>query len=170
VTVGVIGFYTTLAHLIPQLQSEVPASVSLSGASTEAMVAAGGQLYNQVCTACHGLGTRAPNLLTDHAGRGPIGARCAEALGSGCKDYLHTSLLNPGDSVLDGFQNIMPAMTTQLGGDQIWAVVAYLQSQGGDVTVTSADLEAGGGAPGSRWNHRPPSAAHPERLPRLSRD
>lgn len=149
VTVGVIGFYTAVAHLIPQLQSEVPAAVSLgAGASAEELVAAGEQIYNQVCTACHGLGTRAPNLLTDQAGRGPIGERCAAALGAGCKDYLHRSLLSPGDSVLPGFQNIMPVMTTQLGGDQMWAVVAYLQSLGGEVTVSAADLEAPAGGAG----------------------
>ena len=150
VTVGVIGFYTAVAHLIPQLQSEVPAAVSLgSGASTEELVAAGEQVFNQVCTACHGLGTRAPNLLTDHAGQGPIGQRCAAALGERCKDYLHRSLLSPGDSLLSGFQNIMPVMTTQLDGDQIWAVVAFLQSQGGEVTVSGSDLEAAGGGAGA---------------------
>jgi len=145
VTLGVIGFYTTVAHVIPQLQSEVPAAVSLgAGASTEELVAAGEQVYNQVCTACHGLGTRAPNLLIDHAGLGPVGARCAAARG-GCKDYLHRSLLSPGDSVVPGFQNIMPVMTTQLGNDQIWAVVAFLESQGGEVTVTAADFQAASG-------------------------
>ena len=150
VTVGVVGFYTMVAHLIPQLQSEVPAAVSLgSGASTEELVAAGEQVFNQVCTACHGLGTRAPNLLTDHAGQGPIGQRCAAALGERCKDYLHRSLLSPGDSLLSGFQNIMPVMTTQLDGDQIWAVVAFLQSQGGEVTVSASDLEAAGGGEGA---------------------
>ena len=150
VTVGVIGFYTAVAHLIPQLQSEVPAAVSLgSGASTEELVAAGEQVFNQVCTACHGLGTRAPNLLTDHAGQGPIGQRCAAALGERCKDYLHRSLLSPGDSLLSGFQNIMPVMTTQLDGDQIWAMVAFLQSQGGEVTVSGSDLEAAGGGAGA---------------------
>ncbi|MBI3081969.1 MAG: c-type cytochrome [Gemmatimonadetes bacterium] len=150
VTVGVIGFYTMVAHLIPQLESEVPAPVSLgSGASTDQLVAAGEQIYHQVCTACHGLGTRAPNLLTDHAGRGPIGERCLAVLGEGCKDYLHRSMLSPGDSVLPGFQNIMPVMTTQLGGDQIWAVVAFLQSQGGEVTVSASDLESAEGAAGA---------------------
>jgi len=144
---AVIGFYTMVAHLIPQLQSEVPASVSLGAdASAEERAAAGEQLFNQVCTACHGLGTRAPNLLTDHAGLGPIGARCAAARGATCKEYLHQSLLAPGDSIVPGFQNIMPVMTTQLGGDQIWAVVAFLQSQGGEVTVSSSDLETAAGA------------------------
>ncbi|HWP38255.1 MAG TPA: c-type cytochrome [Gemmatimonadales bacterium] len=157
VALSVIGFYTTIAHLIPQLESEVPAAVSLgAGASPEELVTAGEQIYNQVCTACHGLGTRAPNLQADHAGQGPIGQRCAAQLGERCKDYLHRSLVTPGDSVLAGFQNIMPAMTTQLGNDQIWAVVAYLQSQGGEVTVSASDLDqtaggagaSGGGAPG----------------------
>lgn len=144
---GVIGFYTTIAHVIPQLQSEVPAAVSLgSGASPEELAAAGQPIFNQICTACHGLGTRAPNLLTDHAGLGPIGARCVAARGAGCKEYLHQSLLHPGDSIVPGFQNIMPAMTTQLSGEQIWAVVAYLQSQGGEVTVTADDLRGAGAA------------------------
>src|ERR687883_566474 len=61
----VIGFYTTVAHVIPQLQSEVPESLDLSSnASPEALVAAGERVYNGAggCTACHGLGTRA-----DHA-------------------------------------------------------------------------------------------------------
>jgi mono/diheme cytochrome c family protein len=142
VALGVIGFYTMVAHLIPQLESEVPTAVTLgAGASPEELVAAGELLYNQVCTACHGLGTRAPNLLTDHAGQGPIGQRCVATLGEACKEYLHRSLVAPGDSLLAGFQNIMPAMTTQLGNDQMWAVVAYLQSLGGEVTVSGADLE-----------------------------
>lgn len=153
---AVIGFYTMVAHLIPQLQSEVPASVSLGAdASAEELAAAGEQLFNQVCTACHGLGTRAPNLLTDHAGLGPIGARCAAARGATCKEYLHQSLLAPGDSIVPGFQNIMPVMTTQLGSDQIWAVVAFLQLQGGEITVEASDLASTGGASSAA----PPAAA-----------
>ncbi|HEX9582284.1 MAG TPA: c-type cytochrome [Gemmatimonadales bacterium] len=149
--VAVIGFYTMVAHIIPQLQSEVPAAVSLdANASPEELAAAGEQIYNQICTACHGLGTRAPNLVADHAGLGPIGSRCGAARGEACKEYLHQSLVAPGDSIVPTFQNIMPVMTTQMGGDQIWAVVAFLQSQGGEVTVTAADLEgaaATGAAP-----------------------
>jgi mono/diheme cytochrome c family protein len=148
VTLAVIGFYTTVAHLIPQLQSEVPSAVSLgSGTSPEELVAAGDRIFHQICTACHGLGTRAPNLLTDHAGKGPIGARCAAAFGPRCKDYLHRSLIAPGDSIVPGFQNIMPPMGSQLTAQQIWAVVAFLESQGGEVTVTAADLASAGPAP-----------------------
>lgn len=152
---AVIGFYTAVARIIPQLQSEVPQPVVVGAESSpEELITAGEGVYSTVCTACHGLGTRAPNLLSDHAGLGPIGARCLARLGAGCKDYLSTSLTSPGDSVLEGFANIMPDMQTQLDANQIWAVIAYLQSQGGEMTVTGEDIQrtagtvatAGGGA------------------------
>ncbi|GBD31932.1 MAG: hypothetical protein KatS3mg081_2352 [Gemmatimonadales bacterium] len=142
-SLAVIGFYTLVAHIIPQLQSEVPAQVAVGpGASPEELAAAGERIYSTVCTACHGLGTRAPNLVTDHEGLGPIGARCLARFGDRCKDYLYHSLTAPGDSVVPGFANIMPDMRTQLDANQIWAVIAYLQSQGGEITVTSQDLES----------------------------
>jgi mono/diheme cytochrome c family protein len=142
----VIGFYTAIAHAIPQLQSEVPEALSLSSdASPEALVAAGEKIFNGAggCTTCHGLGTRAPNLLTDHAGQGPIGARCGTRKpGMDCKAYLYESLVKPAAYVVAGFDPIMPDMSKQLTPDQLWAVVAYLQSQGGEVTVTGNDLQA----------------------------
>ena len=79
VTLAVCGFYTGIAHIIPQLESEVPQALALGADVTpEALVAAGKRVYEGSggCTACHGLGARAPNLLTDHGGAGTIGARC----------------------------------------------------------------------------------------------
>lgn len=158
-SLAVIGFYTLVAHIIPQLQSEVPAQVAVGpGASPEELAAAGERIYSTVCTACHGLGTRAPNLVTDHGGLGPIGTRCLARFGSGCKDYLYHSLTAPGDSVVAGFANIMPDMRTQLDPNQIWAVIAYLQSQGGEITVTSQDLEAATSSPTSPAAAASPSA------------
>ncbi|MGH7718185.1 MAG: c-type cytochrome [Gemmatimonadaceae bacterium] len=150
----VIGFYTAVAHVIPQLESEVPEALAFSGEVTpEALVAAGEKVYNGAggCTACHGLGTRAPNLLTDHAGEGSIGARCgSRQQGMDCKAYLYQAMTAPGAHMVPGFENIMPDMRRQLGEDQIWATIAFLQSQGGEVTVTGADLPTsapGGAAP-----------------------
>jgi len=143
----VIGFYTTIAHVIPQLQSDVPQALDLSaGVTPEALVAAGERVYNGAggCVACHGLGTRAPNLLTDHAGQGPIGARCGTH-DKDCKTYLHEALTNPSTYLVPGFEAIMPDMRRQLSEDQIWAVIAFLQSQGGEVTVTSADIPKAAG-------------------------
>jgi len=143
--IAVVGFYTMVAHVIPQLESEVPESLDLSSdASPEALVAAGERVYNGAggCTACHGLGTRAPNVMTDHAGEGAIGARCGDREpGKNCKAYLWESLTQPGAYLVAGFENIMPDMRRQLPEDQIWAVIAFLQSQGGEVTVTGADLQ-----------------------------
>src|SRR2546428_13132530 len=44
----------------------------------------------------------------------------------------------------------MPVMAKQLSPQQIWAVIAFLESQGGTVDVTASDIpaEGGAGAPG----------------------
>ena len=154
----VVGFYTAVAHVIPQLQSEVPEALDLkAGVTPEALVAAGERVYNGAggCTACHGLGTRAPNLLTDEKGQGPIGARCGRReSGKDCKTYLHESLTKPGAFVVAGYEPIMPDMSRTLSPQQIWALVAYLESLGGSVDVTTSDIPQAsqltpGGSPGS---------------------
>jgi len=117
------------------------------------LVAAGEQVYTGIggCTTCHGLGTRAPNLLTDEKGTGPIGTRCAtREPGKSCKQYLYESLDNPGAFVASGYEAIMPVMTRQLPPNQIWALIAFLESQGGTVDVTASDIPASpGSGPGS---------------------
>ena len=144
--------YTALANMIPQVQSEVPQELSFAeGATPEELIAAGEQLYAGAggCTACHGLGTRAPNLLTDHGGTGQIGARCnGRVPGLNCKQYLHQSLIEPNEHVVEGFDPIMPDMRRTLSPLQIWALVAYLESLGGEVTVTTEDLAEAEGASG----------------------
>lgn len=159
VGLAVILLYTGIAHVIPQLHSEVPKAINLgANVSPEALAAAGEQIFNGAggCTACHGLGTRAPNLLTGSDGQGPIGQRCTTRLGDRCKEYLFTSLANPTDSVVPGFQPIMPNMRQQLPGEeQLWALIAFLQSQGGTITVTPEDLAS------AKANAPAPTAAAP---------
>lgn len=146
VVLGTIGLYTLLANAIPQIESDVPQELSFGGeVTTDQMVEAGADLYEGAggCTACHGLGTRAPNLLTGEGSQGPIGARCADRVGGmDCKAYLHASMVEPGAYVVEGYQPIMPDMRRTLSDAQIWALVAYLESQGGDVTVTAEDMAA----------------------------
>ncbi len=149
VVLATIAVYTLLANAIPQVQSEVPEELSFgAGVTAEQLVAAGDQLYQGAggCTACHGLGTRAPNLLTDEGGTGTIGSRCATRVsGKDCKAYLHESLTEPNAFVVGGYQPIMPDLRRTLSGAQIWALVAYLQSLGGEVTVSAEDVAAAGG-------------------------
>jgi mono/diheme cytochrome c family protein len=144
VTLVVLAFYTMVANVIPQLQSEVPETLELSlGVTTEELVVAGERIFNGAggCTACHGLGTRAPNLVTDHAGEGLIGARCGTREPNvDCKAYLYESMTSPNKFVVRGFEPIMPDVRRQLSEEQIWATIAYLQAQGGEVTVTADDI------------------------------
>jgi mono/diheme cytochrome c family protein len=146
VVLGTIGLYTLLANAIPQIESEVPGELSFSGdVSAEQLIEAGDELYNGAggCTACHGLGTRAPNLLVAEGSLGPIGGRCgARVQGEDCKTYLHRSLVDPHAHVVEGYQPIMPDMSKTLSDAQIWSLVAFLESQGGEVTVNAADLQA----------------------------
>lgn len=153
VVLGTVGAYTLIANAIPQVESDVPETLDLSGTVTTAqLVQAGRDLFEGAggCTSCHGLGTRAPNLRTDHAGEGAIGQRCGTRVeGMDCKAYLHASLVDPGAYVVEGFQPIMPDMSRTLSDQQIWALVAFLEDQGGEVTVTADDFAetpaAGGG-------------------------
>jgi mono/diheme cytochrome c family protein len=109
------------------------------------LVAIGERIFNGAggCTACHGLGTRAPNLLTSEGTAGPIGARCGNRKpGMSCKDYLYESITKPTAFVVAGYQPIMPDMTRTLPAEQVWAVIAFLESQGGTVDVTADDVHS----------------------------
>ena len=129
VVLGTLAVYTWVANSIPQLESVVPEELSFSADVTEAeLVAAGQELFNggAGCLVCHGLPTRAPNLLTDHGGEGTIGQRCATRVpGADCKTYLYESLTNPTAYVLEGFDP-MVFLARVFSGAQIWALVAFL--------------------------------------------
>jgi hypothetical protein len=144
--IGVLGLYTLVANMIPQMQSEVPKAIDMSGDVTpQQLVAIGEGIFNGAggCTACHGLGTRAPNLLTSEGSLGPIGTRCgARKPGMSCKDYLYESITKPTAYIVPGYQPIMPDMTRTLPAEQVWAVIAFLESQGGTVDVTADDVHS----------------------------
>ena len=139
---GTLAVYTAVANMIPQVESDVPVELDLSAdVSAEELVAAGEQVFNGAggCTACHGLGTRAPDLL------GVAGSACStREPGKECKTYLYEAMTSPTAYVVEGFQPIMPDMSRTLSQQQVWAAVAFLQSQGGTVTVTAEDFASGG--------------------------
>lgn len=146
VTAVTIGAYLVVANIIPQLESDLPPEVAIGEDVTpEELVDLGRQLYEGAggCLACHAEtpGARGPNLRTDYRGQGPIGARCGERVpGLDCKDYLHQALVRPQEAILDDWPPIMPPADRALTQPQIWAIVAYLESHGGEVTVTAADI------------------------------
>lgn len=147
VVIGTVTLFTLVSMWIPQVESEVPEELTFSGEVTaDELVRAGQQLYGGAggCLACHGTGARAPLLLEDEGDGDPIGVRCHDQVpGMDCKEYLWESMVDPGAYVVDGYDNIMPDMRRTLSEAQIWSIVAYLQSQGGEVTVDAADIDLG---------------------------
>jgi mono/diheme cytochrome c family protein len=151
VVIGTIATFTFIANAIPQLQSEVPVVLDFDlNVTPEDLIESGEILFNGAgaCFTCHTLGERAPTLLTDHEGTGPIGVRCANRVpGQDCKAYLYSSMVDPEAYLVEGFAPIMQDQSRSLSNAQIWALVAYLQSVGGEVTVTGADIaETDGGS------------------------
>lgn len=146
VVLGTLGTYTLVASSIPQIESEVPEELAFGADVTEAeLVSAGQELFDGAggCTACHGLGTRAPNLISDEGGTGTIGQRCGTRVeGEDCQQYLWKSMVDPTAYVVEGYDPIMADQRRILSNNQIWAVIAYLQDQGGTVTVTAEDIAA----------------------------
>ena len=51
-------------------------------------------------------------------------------------------MMDPEAYMVEGYGPIMPKQDRMLTMPQIWALVAYMQSVGGEVTVTAADLQA----------------------------
>jgi mono/diheme cytochrome c family protein len=153
---AVMGAYTWYANSIPQIESKPPEELSLEGGNVtpQQLVAAGEQIFKGKgqCTTCHGIG---------QAGRGPdlagVGARAgARKPGTSGTAYLVESLLHPGAVVVERFPNIMPDVSRPpigLNRSELWAAVAFLESQGGTVAVKLDDIPAtaaagaGGGAP-----------------------
>ncbi|MEX2528738.1 MAG: c-type cytochrome [Gemmatimonadota bacterium] len=157
VVLATIALFTLIANIIPQVQSDVPMEVAFGAdVSPEELVAAGEQLYHGAggCTACHAetAGARAPNLATDYQGLGSIGERCGDRVaGMACKEYLFTALVRPMEDMVDDYPPIMPPVDRAMSPPQVWALVAYLESLGGEVTVSGADIPQtpAGGEPGA---------------------
>ena len=145
--IAVIALIAGFASLIPQLESPAPEVVEISGELSGAeLVDLGRSVFESAeagCLACHGLGReglRAPDL----AG---IGSRAAERIpGKSAEEYIRESLGDPCAFVVEGYDCIMPQTLLQtLGPAKITALIAFLQSQGGEVTVRLTAEEASGG-------------------------
>lgn len=146
----VMGAYTYYANSIPQIESRPPQELSLEGGNVTPaqLVKAGEEIFKTkgTCEICHNIGrkgTRAPDL----AG---VGGRAAKAkAGMSAKQYLVESLINPNAFLVEGYPPIMPAVDKPpiaLNRSELWALTAFLQSQGGTVDVALNDIPATAGA------------------------
>ncbi|MBI4391672.1 MAG: cytochrome c [candidate division NC10 bacterium] len=141
---AVIAAYSLYANSIPQIESRPPEELTAEAGTLgpEALAQAGERIFfgKGACSVCHTIhqaGGRGPDLMG-------VGARAATRKpGMSGTAYLVESLVNPTAFVVPGYPPIMPPATRPpvgLNRTELLAVIAYLQSLGGQVTVREVDL------------------------------
>ncbi|ETW96927.1 MAG: hypothetical protein ETSY1_24660 [Candidatus Entotheonella factor] len=167
--VALIAFFLYVGNSIPQTRKDPPKDLELSvDMSQEDFIKTGEQIFygKGTCALCHPIGEhgeRCPDL----AGLGERAeARVQEAAYNGTAEngpeYLVESLHDPGVYVVDKYQPSMPALGRQLNDLEMVALVSFLQSLGGEVTVDGKTTFAkyrGGGAAAPASAAAPPAAA-----------
>jgi len=138
--VGATGFYTVVGQLVPQKEVQPPKETELKKEMTaDELVKAGKDIMEGkgLCTTCHTFGKSGALRFPDLAG---IGARAATRRpGHSDVAYLAESIYDPNVFIVPGFNPGMPVINKPpigLSDQEILAVIAYLQAQGGKVTVT----------------------------------
>lgn len=147
VIIFLCAFFTYFANTIPQVEYHPPENIEIAANLTgEGLAKIGKEIFEGKgnCLLCHtvnGDGLRAPDL----AGVGERAGTRIESYSS--EDYLFESLYFPPKYVVEGYAPSMPAVNkppSQLTEVEMAAVVAFLQSMGGEITVTvitKADFE-----------------------------
>ncbi len=141
-SLAVIWFYAFVAGLVPESSTAVSLT-ELDWSDPDAVAEQGALVFNGKgqCSACHTVDPSAP------PGRCPdltdIGITAANRVpGMAAKDYLIESLYEPEKYLVTGYGKIMPPVwkaPIALSKLEIEAVIAYLQSQGGEIDPTPFD-------------------------------
>lgn len=141
-SLAVIWFYAFVAGLVPESSTAVSVT-ELDWSDPDAVAELGALVFNGKgqCAACHTVDTSAP------PGRCPdltdIGVNAATRVsGMEAKAYLIESMYQPANFLVPGYGKIMPEVwkpPINLSKLEIEAVIAYLQSQGGEIDPTPFD-------------------------------
>jgi len=177
-TVATTAFYTLVGQLVPQKEVLPPKETVLAKEMTaDDLVKAGQDIMNGkgLCFTCHTLGKAGALRYPDLQG---IGTRAGSRRpGLTDLDYLAQSIYDPSAYIVPGFNPGMPVINKPpigLTDQEIIAVIAYLQSLGGKVTVNlntkvwpldeAHKASAGGAAPNAAASPSPSpgAAAAPE--------
>ncbi len=154
-TTATTGFYMMVGQAVPQKEVQAPEVIEIAeDVSTEEMVEIGRTIYEGkgICFTCHANTSRYPDLQ-DVASRAATRKPGVSAI-----DYLAESLYEPGAYIVEGFNPGMPEVNKPpigLTDPEILSVIAYLQTLGGEATVTmetktaytggASEAAAGGG-------------------------
>jgi len=139
-SLAVIWFYAFVAGLVPETSTAVGPVTELDWSDPDAVAEIGAGIFNGKgqCSACHTLDPSAPKGrcpdLTD------IGLNAASRQPDiDAKVYLIESLYEPAKYLVPGYGKIMPEIwkaPIALSKLEIEAVIAFLQSQGGEIDPT----------------------------------
>jgi len=140
--VVVIAFFLYVGNSIPQLGQPPPKDLVLAAdAPAEDFIKAGQDIFygKGTCALCHEIGKKGERC-PDLAG---VGARAETRIheeryhgkATTGAEYIVESVMDPTVYVVEGYQPSMPPVGRQLSDLEVVAVVSFLQSQGGEVTV-----------------------------------
>lgn len=145
----IVGFFLWFSNWIPQTRWEPPRRHAVGETMAPAELARVGTILvrERGCLTCH---TIEPGVGVKGQGRGPNLANIAARRADGAPGrpqslvvYLAESLYEPGAYLVEGYANIMPPAQkppSKLTHGEVSAVVAYLQSLGGQPSVRVGDV------------------------------
>ena len=139
----IIWFYAFAANIVPETSTAAAPDVGSIERTPDDFVEAGEAIFNGKgkCSTCHNIGVgatkgRCPNMEG-------IGTRAGtQKPGMTAKEYLIESVYDPYAFLVPGYDKIMPPVwkpPISLKPLEIEAVIAFLQSQGGEVDLTRFD-------------------------------
>ncbi|MEX0600576.1 MAG: c-type cytochrome, partial [Rhodothermales bacterium] len=167
-TILVVLFYSYVGQMVPQTVTYPPDDTEIGeDMTTEELVEVGAEIVSGqgTCLSCHTMSGETGGRFPDLAGIGAAAGQRVEGMSD--VEYLGQSLYEPNEFVVEGFLPGMPPAAQppiSLSDRQILAVIAYLQSLGGEPTVTlgtelpwQSEENSGGG--GSEAAPAAPAAA-----------
>ncbi len=139
-TVGLTAIYTMVGQSVPQKEVHPPEVIELDKEmSVEEMVKIGKGIFEGkgICTTCHTIGKSGALRFPD---LDALAVRAeSRRPGMTALDYLAESLYEPDIFIVEGFSPGMPVINKPpigLTDGEILTVIAYLQTLGGEATVT----------------------------------
>jgi mono/diheme cytochrome c family protein len=139
---GATLFYTWVGQMVPQKEVLAPQVVEMAAdMPTGEMVEIGDEIFHGkgLCNTCHTIGSSGALRFPDLDNIATVAATRVGGLDA--LAYMAQSIYDPNAYVVPGFAPGMPAIDKPpiaLSDDEIKAVIAYLQTLGGEATITMA--------------------------------
>ncbi len=167
--------FVYICHAIPQIESQPAAVETEIGDSPEELVVAGKRIFmsdRSQCLTCHSLGEDPKARCPNQEGLGERAATSKPGLGAA--DYLVESVYDPNAHVVSGYpKNQMTPVNKPpiaLSHDEILAVLAFLNTMGGQTDAAFIDALKEAQDPWRKGLLKPGEGEEREQLPILAGD